>query len=478
MGGHDALPAIPHPTVDRDLADIRRGGVIRMITRYNSTSYFIHKGGQAGFDYELLWRFARRQGLTVEVVIPDPDEDLLAMLNEGLGDVVCAGMVTDPGYGRWAAWTRPTNFVTKVVVGGGESPLPADLDGLGGRTVVVPRGDPFKVELQAIRDRRRLHFFIHDGRPDEEPEDILKRLSRGEGFLAVVDDVVARSAQTWLPNLRLGPTLGDRRSTGWLVRENSPELRAALNAYLRENLVVTESGRTRRSADYGTIYDRYFRDESAIIAFQQPDHRPDMSGVLSAYDDLIRRRAEAADLDWRMVAALIYQESQFYPLARSKAGARGLMQVLPRFAGAQRDSLFQPEANLTAGLRLLSAIRGRYAYLDSLDRWRFTLAEYHAGNGHLTDARRLAMEMGRSPNDWEGAMIFALPRLRIRKYYEGTRYGFYDGAKTVEYVEEILNRYRMYTRLVARDPDQEGTGAVYQATVPLPPDLLRQPQPR
>jgi membrane-bound lytic murein transglycosylase F len=294
----------------------------------------------------------------------------------------------------------------------------------------------------------------------------------------VVDDVVARSVQAWLPNLRLGAVLGDRRSTAWLVRENSPELRAALNRYLKENLVVTPSGRTRRSVDYGTIYDRYFRDESAIRDFQQPDHRPDMSGVLSAFDDLIRSKAEAAGFDWRMVAALIYQESRFYPRARSKADARGLMQVLPRFAGAQADSLFLPEANLTAGLRMLQTIHRGYAYLDSLDRWRFTLAEYHAGFGHLTDARRIAIEMGRDPNDWEGAMIHALPRLRVREHYEETKYGFYDGAKTVEYVEEILNRYRMYTRLVAREPDGETPRIFGQATGPSLPDLRRPPPPR
>ena len=323
-----------------------------------------------------------------------------------------------------------------------------------------------------------MRFFITEGRPNEEPEDILARLHLDDNLVAVVDDIVARSAQNYLPELELGGALGGRRSTAWLVRENSPDLKAALNLYLKENLVVTEAGRTRRSTDYGTIYDRYFRDESAIIDFQKPDLRPDMSGVLSTYDDLIRERAEAAGLDWRMVAALIYQESQFYPRARSKADARGLMQVLPRVAGAQADSLFIPEANLTAGLRLLKTIHGQYAYLDSLDQWRFTLAEYHAGHGHLVDARRIAMEMGRDPNAWEGAMIKALPRLRVRKYYEKTKYGFYDGAKTVEYVEEILNRYRMYTRLVARHPENQRPAGFDQATIPGLPDLRKQPPPR
>jgi membrane-bound lytic murein transglycosylase F len=204
---------------------------------------------------------------------------------------------------------------------------------------------------------------------------------------------------------------------------------------------------------YGTIYDRYFENPLSIQRFQEPAHRPDKSGILSTYDELIRRKAETMGLDWRMVAALIYQESEFHPDARSKADARGLMQVLPRFAGDQADSLFLPEPNLTAGLRMMKRTYNTYAYLDSLDRWRFTLAEYHAGHGHVTDARRMVIEMGRDPNTWEGSLNITLPRLMDRKYFSKTRHGFYGGATTVEYVEEIINRYRMYTRLVARVPE-------------------------
>ncbi len=187
-------------------------------------------------------------------------------------------------------------------------------------------------------------------------------------------------------------------------------------------------------------------------AFREQANRPDKSGALSIYDDLIRIKAEAAGFDWRLIAALIYQESRYNPHALSRANARGLMQVLPRFAGTQRDSLYDPVANMTAGLRLLRGTWRSYAYLDSLERLRFTLAEYHAGHGHVTDARRLAIEMGRDPNRWENSLAVTLPRLMERKYFSKTRHGYYGGGETVDYVEEILNRYRIYMRLVTRYP--------------------------
>jgi membrane-bound lytic murein transglycosylase F len=161
-------------------------------------------------------------------------------------------------------------------------------------------------------------------------------------------------------------------------------------------------------------------------------------------------------MDWRMVAALIYQESRFYPKALSKAGARGLMQVMPQFAGVQVDSLFVPEANLRAGLRLLKQIYASYAYLDSLERWRFSLATYHAGAGHITDARRLAMELGRDPNRWYGSVDEMVKRLMQRRWYGRTRYGFLRGERTAAYVEEIIGRYQTYVRLaLAVEPLQD-----------------------
>jgi membrane-bound lytic murein transglycosylase F len=475
------LPFASHPEVERDLDTIARTGVIRMITHYNSTSYFIHKGGQAGFDYELLWWFARERDLTVEVIIPDPGEDPVHLLNTGEGDLICAGLVPVAELQPYVAWTRPTNFVRKVLV------LPADakpatgLAGLMGLTITLPLKDPFRDDLLALRERERLQFFVSTARPHQQAEDLVTAVSQDRLEAVVVDDILARSAMTYLPNLALGPFLGERQPNVWYLRENSPELKAALNLYLKKHLTVASSGRTRRSETYGIIYDRYFNNESTIKRFQEHVDRPDKSGIISVYDELIRDRAEAVGLDWRMVASLIYQESEFQPYARSKADARGLMQVLPRFAGVQADSLFDPEPNLTAGLRLLTKIHAQYAYMDSLNQWRFTLAEYHAGHGHLTDARRLAMEMGRDPNSWENGMIKALPRLMERRYHSTTRHGFYGGAKTVDYVEEILNRYRMYTRLVDRYPerlpDAPPPGFPGSETGP-PAAFMMSPQPR
>ncbi|MFO7654046.1 MAG: transglycosylase SLT domain-containing protein [Candidatus Krumholzibacteriia bacterium] len=465
----EPVPAVPHPLVERDLPAIASSGVVRMITRYNSTSYFIHKGGQAGFDYELFQRYAAQLGLAVQVVIPDPGEDAISLLNSGRGDVVCAGTTYDPQLDRWVAATRPANFVQKVVVLPAADPRPDELTALQGLTISVPESSPLRAELRRLRRRDGINLFVHAVSGPVEAEELVARVGRNDLQATVADDVLVRAVSSYLDGFRMGPALGEKRPVVWLVRSNSPELRASLNDYLLEHIRVTADGRERRSRTYGIIYDRYFQDASSIRGFQEDSDRPDKSGRLSPWDEIVRREAALAGLDWRLVTALMYQESRFMPEAVSSAGALGLMQVMPQFAGAQTDSLFDPAANVRAGVRLMRDTFKGFAYLDSLERLRFTLATYHAGIGHVTDARRLAMDLGRDPNLWEDSLERGLELLMRQRYYSQTRHGFYRGAETVAYVEQILDRYRTYMRLVEADP--------YAAPEPPPEEPATEPPP-
>jgi membrane-bound lytic murein transglycosylase F len=448
-----SVPAIAQPTIQRDLDEIRDDGTLRMLTRYNATSYFVHRGGEAGFDYELCQRFAQREDLALEVVIPEAGEDMISLLNSGQADVVCAGLTLTEDLARYVDATRPVAMVQKVVVLAPGVSEPTEQQDLRGLTLTLPAHDPYLDELKRWRDAEDLDLTILPAVPLVETEELIARVAGGELQATVADDIVVAAVQSYLEDeVHLGPTLGEPRPMVWLVRRNSPELRRALNAYLKDSFRVTQDGGWR-SQTYGIIYDRYFRNPRSIRGFQSEEARPDKSGRISPFDELVQAQSEAAGMDWRLVTALIYQESRFYPRATSKAGARGLMQVMPHLGGDQSDSLYVPAPNLRAGLRLLRGSWEGFAYLDSLDRLRFTLAAYHAGIGHVTDARRLAMDIGLDPNRWDGGLAVTLPRKAQRRWYTDMRHGYYRGDETVRYVEEILNRYRMYMRLVPLDPD-------------------------
>ncbi len=446
------LPTFPHPVVERDWEQIKASGVLRMITFYNSRTYFIHKGGQAGFDYELLEQFCREYNLTVEVVIAQLGDDLISLLNSGQGDVVCSGLPTTPGADQYALLSRPTGFSQKIVILPENHSLGTELADLEGLSLTIPWGCPFLPLLQEIRQASKISFRINQGPSQVEAEELMSLVALGRLQAVVVDDLTAKAGMAWIDGLTTGPALDQERPTVWLMRQNSGELKKKIDTFLKGQLRLNETGKVRRSQTYGIIFDRYFENQKTIQGFREAAHRPDKSGRISGFDELIRKNARPLNLDWRMVAALIYQESRFYSHAQSKADARGLMQVLPAFAGPQADSLYHPGPNIRAGLRLMASTYNSFAYLDSLDRWRFTLATYHAGFGHVTDARRMAIDFGRDPNNWENGLSTTLPMLMQNRYYRDTRHGFYRGAETVDYVEEIINRYRTYCRFVPLEP--------------------------
>ncbi len=474
----------PHPVVQRDWIQIRKSGVLRIITFYNSRTYFIHKGGQAGFDYELIERFAGENGLTTEIVIAQPGDDLISMLNSGQGDVICSGLPADNDEEQYVALSRPTGFSTKVAVFSDKSPAATEMQDLAGMSLTIPWGCPFLPELQEIRRKSEVPFRINQGPSQVEAEELMTLAAQGRLQAVVVDNLTARAGMAWIQGLQIGPALGPEVPTVWMVRKNSTELGGKIDKFLKKHLWINESGRWRRSQVYGIIFDRYFDNEKTIQQFRNAVHRPDKSGRISGYDSIVRRQAEPLGLDWRMVSALMYQESRFYSRARSNADARGLMQVLPAFAGPQADSLYHPAPNIRAGLRLMATTYNSFAYLDSLDRWRFTLATYHAGVGHVTDARRIAMDFGQNPNSWEDGLMAALPKLMQNRHYRNTRHGFYRGAETVDYVEEIINRYRTYCRFVPRNPESALPDSLgpdllegWDADLSGLPDLVLEPPP-
>ena len=157
------LPAVPEPLRRWDLDDLRRGGVLKVATYYSPRTYFIHKGGQAGFEFELVSRFAEQQGLTLEMVIAEPGDDLVSLLNTGQADLVCVGHTVPPNVKRYLAWTRPTNFTRKVVVLPETSTRPATLEGLAGLTLTLPLGCPFEEKLQAMRQEAGMVFRVVAG---------------------------------------------------------------------------------------------------------------------------------------------------------------------------------------------------------------------------------------------------------------------------------------------------------------------------
>jgi membrane-bound lytic murein transglycosylase F len=188
-------------------------------------------------------------------------------------------------------------------------------------------------------------------------------------------------------------------------------------------------------------------DQVAARPAPMLDPEPLEPPLLSPYDHLIAHYAEAAGIDWRLIAAVIYEESRFVHDSVSSAGAYGLMQVMPIAAREMGEADFrEPEANIRTGVRYLQRLEREYQAARDRDRQALALAAYNMGMGHVQDAQALARRFGYDPWRWDGAMDVMVSLLEESQISDQLRNGFAQGRSVVDYVDRVLTRYASYRR--------------------------------
>jgi membrane-bound lytic murein transglycosylase F len=420
-----------------DFSDIKARGRLRILTESGPASFYVHRGEPRGFEYELLKRFADCHGLALEVVVPPTRADLVPWLLAGKGDVVAAGLPVRSELADEVAFTRPYQNLQEVIAVR-ERDRVRDLEDLRGRRVFVRAGSPHYETLRELRQYDD-DFEIAVVPETFDLEDILDRVEDGTWDVTVSDSHILKMERATGRRLRAGFAIKVARHA-WAVRPQNPELRQALDAFLRQEY---------RGLHFNLIRARYFGN-ARDIAHVRDEFRSDASSRISPYDDLIRSRAGQYGLDWRLIAAQMYQESRFDGSQVSLAGAAGLMQLMPRtaaeFGVRERED---PESSIRAGTKYLRSLIDRFdPELPLATRIRFALASYNAGKGHVDDARRLAAELGLSADRWYDNVENALLLLEQPEHYPKTRFGYCRGSETVRYVREIDRHYRTYVEYV------------------------------
>lgn len=230
----------------------------------------------------------------------------------------------------------------------------------------------------------------------------------------------------------------------WAVRSSSTALVEALNDWytpdLEHNIEANEQQRVQKSR-------QVTRKAQAVYLSRA-------QGVISVYDALFKEASAVTGWDWRLIAAMCYQESAFDPNAKSYAGARGLMQLMPATAsdlGVPAGDICQPEANVRAAARYIVQLINTFNDIrDMNERLKFVLASYNGGARHIRDAMALAKKYGGNPNRWDDVAPYVLG-LQQPRYYKDpvVKYGYMVGSETANYVHSILERWRDYGGNVA-----------------------------
>lgn len=420
---------------------IKQRGSIRMITRYSSSSYFIHRGLDRGFEYDFISEFARRNGLRVEVVVLKPDENPIDVLNRGDGDIIAANYTRTSNREDYISFSSPYNLVDQVlVIPAHKFQLDLELNDLLPLEITVRRNSSYHATLLSLIEQG-YRIKINTVNEDWDTEAIINGVADGQFEATVADHNLFQAASLFAEGLAQGPVLSERNEVAWGIRKNNPELLSAANTFLEAQFRVSEDLRPRRSGLLNMLTRRYFEDNNSLRDYRDPEFDFYHTGRLSPYDDMVKSIAAEADVDWKFVISVMNQESRFDPNAKSWMGAVGLMQILPRFSQVPSEELlFDPETNIREGVRYIRKHLDRYQNFDRDTQHRLALATYNAGIGHVNDARRLAIDLGNDPNNWDD-IADALLKLMNRRYYANARYGYVRGTETVNYVERIMYHY-------------------------------------
>ena len=457
--------------INRDLADIKKGGTLTVIAPYNATTYFIYRGEPLGYEYELLQSFAKDQGLALKMVVVADPKSLFTILNSGEGDITANRLVPTPENETDVSFTRALYRTAPVLVQQEEPPAkagkgtekmlapgPADQtpevdiqarlitkpSQLAGKTVTLPEQSPYNRTLVELSDEISGEIYVVEMGALQD-EALAQKVAKGEIEFTVMQKNLADLKEAEFKNLKVRPIISKSHSVAWAVRKNSPELIQALNSWIEKK---------QNGSLFDKLYQKYFIDRRNYLERVESGFLTSTTGKLCAYDDLLKQHANEINWDWRLLASQAFQESRFKPDAHSWAGAAGLLQLMPATARQYgvKNSL-DPADNLQGAVKFLKWLDGFWheRITNDVERLKFVLASYNAGAGHVQDAQRLTEKYGGNPQSWEDVSYWLLQESTQQYSIDPVvKFGFCRGLEPVNYVSHILERYDRYKQFVAQ----------------------------
>jgi membrane-bound lytic murein transglycosylase MltF len=431
------------------LATVLEKRFLRVLTSRNAFDFFIFEGRRGGYQYEKVRAFTRflnerhlkgRGELPIQFeLVPVDDDQLIPMLLEGAGDLVAARLTITPERAERVRFSRPYKTVDELVVTHDGTPPLESVEALSGRQVAVRESSSYAASLarlnQALGGKGAAPVDVVFVDEALETERILELVAARRFDYTVADSLVAELAIEIHPTLRIAPGVAIREDgqLAWATLPGAQALADDMNAFL---------GRYREGSLLGNMAARRYFEAEGKLARRLVEGEEREPGI-SDFDALFREQAAEFGLDWRLVAAMAYQESRFDPTAHNRWGAVGLMQIKPKTAREPYIDIHPVKGvanasnNVRAGLKYLFWIKRRYfddePGMRERDRLRMALAAYNAGPRSVLRARSRAKRQGLDPDRWFRNVELAM--LAMRK------------PEPVKYVSEINQRYLSYVLL-------------------------------
>lgn len=424
------------------LDEIQQKGTLTIITRNSPTTYFQDKDQTSGFEYELAQTFANMLGVTLEVKIANTLDDLLVALEKGEAQIAAAGLTINEAREQRVRFGDVYMDVKQLLVYRTGTKAPDSLADIQQGKLVVMGDSSHSQHLRNIQ-RSLMPNLGWIESTDNEVVELVQMVENGEIDYTIINSNEFETFSSFFPHVRVAFELNDGLQMAWAFgRKSDNSLFDAARSFFLD---------MRESGELLQLQERYYGhldqlDPAGTLTFLHKS-----ANRLGDFESLFRQAAASSGLDWRLLAAISYQESHWKPLARSRTGVRGLMMLTRRTAAEVGIvNRLDPEQSIMGGARYFAQLKRLYGDINEPDQTWFALAAYNVGAGHVSDAQEITLQKGGNPQRWMDVKN-NLPLLSKKKWYSQTKHGYARGYEPVQYVQNIR---RFYDLLVWREQPQ------------------------
>ena len=419
-------------------------GELRVATRNSPTTYYLGPEGPVGIEYDLARGFADWLGVELTIYSLDSIAEMIPEVVSGRAHVAAGGLSVTEKRQERVDFGPPYREVTEQVVYRNGSRRPRSVADLVGGHLEVMSGSSHADTLQSLRfEHPALTWLEH---PIADEEELLERVSNGELRFTVADSSAIEVSQYFHPEVRVAFELGEPQQLAWAMKPGyDGSLRDAVARYFEQ---------VRSNGLLAALEDRYFGHTEDFDYVGARTFLRHIERRLPRYRVWFQEAAEKVGMDWRLLAAVGYQESHWNPRAVSPTGVRGLMMLTNTTARSLGiEDREDPRQSIDGGARYLRRVLNRIPErIPEPDRTWLAMAAYNIGWGHLEDARIITEIRGGDPDSWSDVRE-SLPLLTQRKWYSRVRHGYARGWAPVHYVDNIRSYYEVLLWLTADDTD-------------------------
>lgn len=431
-----------------DFPELVDRGYLNAIVEHNSMSFFVHNGRLMGLQYDLLNYISKRWNLKINQIVVNDLSEALSLVAFDTIDILTSEITILPNRYPCLEFSVPL-YKTKMVLVLYDSINPSskiknfselNIESLQNKSIAVPSMSIFINYLNKLKDSLKINFSIRE--LSEEPESILDSVMNKKIYATVMDEKILIVNTPLLLNTSSYYLPYPSFDIGWAFSCHQPILRDSINQLL---LYLKKKG------ILNFLLNKYQKPIYINQSNQLTAHSK-RTKQLTPYDKILKKYGKEYGIDWRLVAALIYNESKFNVNAISSKGAFGIIQIMPATAdiyGITAQSSIDEQINVSFKILDNYKITLKQFFKNEKDLYKAMIASYNLGLGHILDAINLAIKYDGEIYNWEHVSKWLLNKAQ-KKYYSDpiVRNGYCNGRLTVYFVNIVYDTYENYVQLI------------------------------